>query len=137
MGHSEAGRERDARLRSISTPRELRTDEYMQDDPGFFSWEKRRDRRCQHNLCQEEALHSLNSIGRSLTHTCTATVRQKEPGTSQQQGDGRRYHMIANILNLSSNEQSATTSNESQPLQQSGLSCALLNVFPVYLIDFC
>ena len=132
-GHFEPGRERDAKLRIITTPRALRTDEYMQDEPGLFSWDTRRARLRQHNLCREGTLYSLGSIRRSPLQV--GTVGKKEPG-SQEQGDGCRSHMIANILNLPSNEQSATTSNESQPLQLSGLSCALLNLLLVYLIDF-
>ena len=119
-GHFEPGRERAAKLRIIATPRALRTDKYMQDKPGLFSWDTRRARLRQHNLCREGTLYSLSSIRRILLQT--GTVGQREPGTSQQQGDGRRSHMIANILNLPSNEESSTTSNESQPLQQSGFS---------------
>ena len=133
-GHFEPGRERDAKLRISTTPRALKTDKYIQDKPGLFSWNTRHARLRQHNLFREGTLYFLNSIRLSLLQT--GTVGQREPGTSQQQGDGRRSHMMSNILNLPFNEQSTTTSNESQPLQQSGLSCALLNLLLVYLIDF-
>ena len=110
MGHFEPGRERDAKLRIITKPRAFKTDEDVQDKPDLFSWDTRRARLRQHKLCREGTLYSLSSIGRSLLQT--GTVGQREPGTSQEQGDGRRSHMIANILNLPSNEQSATTNNE-------------------------
>ena len=133
-GHFEPGREHDATLRNITTPRALRTDEYMQDESGLFSWDTRRARLRQNNLCRDGTLYSLGSIRHSPLQV--GTVGKKEPGTSQEQDDGCRSQMISNILNVSSNEQCATTSNESQPLQQPGLSCALLNLLLVYLIDF-
>ena len=129
----EPGRERDAKVPTIATSRELRTDVYMQDESGLFSRKTRRDGLRHHNPCGEGDLYGLSSIRRSLLQT--GTVGQKTLGTSQEQGDGGRSPMIANILNLSSNEQSTKRRKESQPRTQ-GLSCALLTLFLLTLIDF-
>ena len=106
----------------------------MQDESGLFSRKTRRDGLLHHNPCGEGDLYCLRSIRRSLLQT--GTVGQKTQGTSQEQGVGGRSPMIANILNLSSNEQSTKRRKESQTRLQSGLSCALLTLFLVNLIDF-
>ena len=123
-GRFEAGGRYRGGRRIITTPRMLSTDGCIQEQPEIFPWNIRRYPPCQENLFGADGHRSPSSIRRSLLQT--GVIEQREPRTSQEQGDGRRSPVIANILNLSSNEQSTTTSNESQPCQQTGLSRALL-----------
>ena len=114
-GHFEPGIER--------APRGFRTDECIKEQSRPFSSEITRDGLRQENQCGTGDFHSLSSIIRILQ---ARSVEQKESRTSQQHGAGCSSHMIASMLNLSFNERPIITSNESQPLQQSGLSCVLL-----------
>ena len=105
-GHLEPGRE----LRIITT---LRTDECIQEQPEIG--------RVRHeDVCGTEPLQLPSSIPRSSSQT--RTVEQMEPRKGQEQGADRRSYILADSSNVSSKEQPSTTSNESQPRQQSGVS---------------